>query len=311
MLTLNLAYPEKTNIKYKVSKFPDGQQTIDLLEPPTYLQGQDIKLYSRMSSFRDVELIIAANQALRNCAVNTVSLYTPFLLGARSDRKFQDGGSHYLKQIIGPIINLQKFDSVLFLDPHSDVTEAVFDNFEKINNFLVVKHALTNIDNKNDEQDRIILISPDGGALKKIYDVAEKVDIPNVISAIKHRDIKTGKITHTEIPLSDAKYYKDCKFVIVDDICDGGRTFIELAKAIKEKVADAKIYLVVSHGIFSSGFAELNKYFEKIYTTNSYGDIEIGGTIGDEVRYTTYKFDGSVQSASLAKKDFVLQVNVF
>ena len=61
-------------------------------------------------------------------------------------------------------------------------------------------------------------------------------------------------------------------YVIIDDICDGGRTFVELAKVIKENQSDAKIYLIVTHGIFSAGFNDLNKFFEKIFTTNSISD---------------------------------------
>ena len=34
-----------------------------------------------------------------------------------------------------------------------------------------------------------------------------------------------------------------------------------------------KIYLVVSHGIFSKGFKELSQYFDGIYCTNSYRDV--------------------------------------
>jgi ribose-phosphate pyrophosphokinase len=272
MRVLNLVNQEKGDIRYKISKFPDGQQTIDLECGRAFVQGKDVKIISRISTFRDLEIIIAANQALREMAVSSVHLYVAYFLGARSDRKFQDGGVNYLKHVICPVINSQKFDSVIVLDPHSDVLEACLNNFEKIENHVIVKHALSNIDNKNDAQDRIILVSPDGGALKKIYGVAEEFQIPNIITAMKHRDIKTGKITHTEIPLSEPKYYKDMKFVIVDDICDGGRTFIELAKAIQNQVPDAKIYLVVTHGIFSAGFEELNKWFEKIYTTNSYSD---------------------------------------
>jgi ribose-phosphate pyrophosphokinase len=50
--------------------------------------------------------------------------------------------------------------------------------------------------------------------------------------------------------------------VIVDDICDGGRTFLEIAKTIRSKkrnisIFGDKIYLVVTHGIFSAGFDEL------------------------------------------------------
>ena len=44
--------------------------------------------------------------------------------------------------------------------------------------------------------------------------------------------------------------------VIVDDLCDGGGTFNGLAKKLKEKNV-GKLYLIVSHGIFSNGFANL------------------------------------------------------
>jgi ribose-phosphate pyrophosphokinase len=312
LLKLNLAYPENSDIKFHINKFPDGQQSVDILGGANYLQDKDIKIYSRIRSFRDIELIICANQALRLLGVPSVSLYVPFFLGSRSDRKFKEGGVNYLKHVIAPIINSQNFDCVLTLDPHSDVLEAVINNFEKIDNSLLVKTALTKIDNKDGAQDRIVLVSPDGGALKKIFDVAEHFQIPNIITAIKHRDITTGKITHTEVPLSEERYYKDSKFVIVDDICDGGRTFIELAKAIKEKVTDAKIYLVVTHGLFTSGFGELNEYFEKIFTTNSYAEVSIGISDSEgKSGYSTHKFDGYIQSGSIARTELLTQVNVF
>jgi ribose-phosphate pyrophosphokinase len=266
--TINFANPETSEIKFTVSKFPDGQQSVTIDEAPAFIQGSDVKLYSRLNNFRDLELIICANQALRNMAVSTVSLYVPYFMGARSDRKFSEGSVNYLKQVICPIINAQKFNAVLVLDPHSDVLEACLDNYEKLDNHTVVKHALTDIDNKNGAQERIVLVSPDAGAYKKIFDVAQKFDITNVVTAMKHRDIKTGKITHTEIP-DITKYGEDHKFVIVDDICDGGRTFIELAKEIRKHNAISDIYLIVTHGIFSAGFEELGKHFTKIYTTNS------------------------------------------
>jgi ribose-phosphate pyrophosphokinase len=312
----NLAYPEKSDIKFHINSFPDGQQSVDIIDTQL-VKGEDIKIYSRIRSFRDIELIICANQALRQLGVSSVSLYVPFFLGSRSDRKFKEGGVNYLKNVIAPIINSQNFDCVLTLDPHSDVLEAVINNYEKIDNRLLVKSALTKIDNRNDAQDRIILVSPDGGALKKIYDLAEHFKIPNVITATKHRDISTGKITHTEVPLSDNidanhMHYHDCKFVIIDDICDGGRTFIELAKAIKDKVPDAKIYLIVTHGLFTSGFDQLNIYFEKVFTTNSYADVSIGETNAEgNSGYGTYDFNGFAKSGSIARTDLLTQLNVF
>jgi ribose-phosphate pyrophosphokinase len=86
------------------------------------------------------------------------------------------------------------------------------------------------------------------------------------------RDIKTGKILRTEIPTLDQ--HNDLKYVIVDDICDGGRTFVELAKAIHDSRPTAKVYLVVTHGIFSAGFGELNNHFPQIFCTNSVKDVD-------------------------------------
>lgn len=274
MRKLNLAYPENTDIRFKVSQFPDGQQTIDIETPVNFLQGEDVRIDARIETFRDLEVIIAANQALREMAVSTVSLYVPYFMGARSDRKFREGGVNYLKHVICPVINSQKFNSVVVLDPHSDVLEACLDNYDKVNNFGLVKHSLEDIDNRNGANNRIVLVSPDGGALKKIYDVAEHFKIPNIVTAMKHRDIQTGKITHTEVPVLE--HHNDYKYVIVDDICDGGRTFIELAKTIHLQRPTADIYLIVTHGIFSAGLDELDKYFTKIYTTNSVKDIKDG-----------------------------------
>jgi ribose-phosphate pyrophosphokinase len=264
---LNLTDITSSDIKYKISKFPDGQQTVDI----EWVGNTDsVVINSRMNSFLDVELIVCANKALKNAGVKNVGLHVPYFLGARSDRKFQEGGSNYLKQVICPIINSQNFFTVIVLDPHSDVLEACLNNYEKIDNHLLVKHALTLIDNKNGARERVCLVSPDAGAYKKIFDVAKKFDINKVITATKVRDLKTGQILHTEVPLQDLN--EDIKYVIVDDICDGGRTFTEIAKAIRTQVPNARIYLVVTHGIFSAGFEELEKYFERIYTTNSYKD---------------------------------------
>jgi len=261
-MILNLAHPEKSGIKYKISKFPDGQQTIDIDYIPTSI----IEIRSRFNSFKDLELIICATQALRNMGATDISLYVPYFLGSRSDRKFQDGGVNYLKQVVCPIINSQNFEKVVVMDPHSDVLEACINNFHKRDNSNIVTEAILNC-NIGD----IALVSPDAGALKKIYDIAKMFNIDNVTTASKIRDIKTGNIIRTELP--EIKLDGIESVIIVDDICDGGRTFVELAKEIR-KQTHKPIYLVVTHGIFSAGFGLLSEYFDKIYCTNSVSDIE-------------------------------------
>lgn len=270
---LNLVNLENSDIKYKISRFPDGQQSITLDMVDADLPNKiTVSITSRLNSFKDLEIIISANQALREFSyVENVKLNVPYFLGARSDRKFEAGTSNYLKTVICPIINAQNFSRVTVLDPHSDVLEACLNNYHKHNNHRLVKDALTKIDNKDGAQSRICLVSPDAGAYKKIFDVAKEFKIDNIITASKVRDIKTGKILRTDIPTLDQ--HNDIKYVIIDDICDGGRTFIELAKAIKGSRPTAKVYLIVTHGIFSAGFKELSQYFEGIYTTNSYRDV--------------------------------------
>lgn len=270
---LNLVNAENSDIKYKISKYPDGQQSISLDLPDTdFHEKITVSITSRLNSFRDLEVIIAANQALREFSyVENVKLNVPYFLGARSDRKFEAGTSNYLKTVICPIINSQNFSRVTVLDPHSDVLEACLNNYHKHDNHRLVKDALSKIDNRDGAQDRICLVSPDAGAYKKIFDVAKKFNIENIITATKVRDIRSGNIIRTEIPTLNQ--HDDLKYVIIDDICDGGRTFIELAKAIKGSRPTAKVYLVVTHGIFSAGFEQLNQYFEGIYTTNSYRDV--------------------------------------
>jgi len=271
--TLNLVNPkDKLSYGYEISRFPDGQQSLRIIEDNYYTlnmlknQTNSITIKSRLNTFQDLELIICANQALKEIGVKSVKLYIPYCIGGRSDRKFGDGGFNYIKTVIAPIINSQNFDEVTIMDPHSDVLEACINNFKKESNFRLVLNAMSDIGTA-DSPDGIVLVSPDAGAYKKIFDVAQKFGIRKIITATKVRDLETGKILHTEIPTLDQ--HNDLKYVIVDDICDGGRTFIELAKVMKDQRPTAKLYLVVTHGIFSAGFGELNNYFERIYTTNS------------------------------------------
>lgn len=292
--TLNLAYPEKSDIKFEKTKFPDGQQSIKITS--NIASEIAIKIYSRFTSFQDLELILCATAALKNLGMTDIFLYIPYFLGGRSDRKFEEGSINYIKDVVAPIINAQHYKGVLVLDPHSDVIEACIDRLDKIDNYSLVKAALTSIDNTNAAREKMCIISPDAGALKKIYGVAKHFDIRDVLTASKVRDLSTGKILHTEIPQIQGNQPKN--FVIIDDICDGGRTFIEVAKAIREKrpqpMFGDKIYLIVTHGIFSGGLLELSRHFSGIYSTNSVKDIKV-----DE--YSDYTVDDS----------FLTQFNIF
>ncbi len=64
--TLNLAYPEKSSIKFKVNRFPDGQQSVTIETDMAHLAAKHsghVKIYSRLNTFRDLELIICETAA--------------------------------------------------------------------------------------------------------------------------------------------------------------------------------------------------------------------------------------------------------
>jgi len=326
MITLNLVYPEKSDIKYRIDEFPDGQQQVVIEEvslrkasgtlpvqyecdciKPSYYPYQ---IKSRLNNFRDLELIICATKSLRNLGVKEIHLYTPYFLGSRSDRQFEEGSNNYLKDVICPIVNSLNFESVTVLDPHSDVLEACLNNFKKESNLELVKFTIRELcgftHGKNPKVDDFVLVSPDAGASKKIYKLAGEIGYKgDIITCSKDRDTD-GKLTKCEWNLLDSDgQYKydgyDKDLIIIDDICDGGGTFINMIKSLKKDYSNflsnkSKIYLIVTHGIFSKGFSELSKYFDGIYCTNSYSDL---------------KFHPSVNDIIGPSEKFVKQLNVF
>lgn len=273
MLTLNLYNERSSDIDYTISKFPDGQQSIEIsLGRLIGDENLDVEIVSPMQSFKDVELIILANQAIREVKSNcNIELYVPYFLGARSDRKFLPGTSNYLKTVICPIINSQKFDKVKVLDPHSDVLEACLDNFVKTStgSFVASVFEAEYFD------DNVVLVSPDAGALKKVFKIQKEYGVQHLIIGHKNRDPFTGEITHTSISGStgDESYINESKpqtHIIFDDICDGGRTFIELAKVLRRNAAHHdRIVLAVTHGLFTKGVDVVLEHVDAIYTTNS------------------------------------------
>lgn len=281
MRTLNLTDPDNSQIQYKLSKFPDGQHSIQLTgynstQSLSSMIDDEVTIKARLNNFKDLEIIICVAQALKEYGFTKIHLFVPYILGARSDRKFSEGGFNYVKTVIAPIINLQGYSSVTCIDPHSDVLEACIDRFKKKDNVELVKCALFHITGSSrwKEDQNFVLVSPDAGALKKVYHVAEQIGYTqDIIIASKHRDLKTNQITHTTVPVLPQHAQKD--FIIIDDICDGGRTFIEIAKVIKQHFSDAKIYLVVTHGIFSAGLLPLSEYFERVFTTTSFSKVDV------------------------------------
>lgn len=257
--------PYTISIDFEAFVFNGGEPHIKIKDQNI---GEEVTITHRINSFNDFGLVLVATDALKRMDVKIINLFIPYFPAARQDRVMVSGESLSVK-VYADILNTQGYNQVTVFDPHSEVTPAVVNNVKVIQNYNFVKQCLETI------KEEVVLISPDGGALKKIYKVSEYLGGIEVVECSKKRDVKTGALSGFRVYEEDLKG-KHC--VIVDDICDGGGTFLGLAQALKEKNA-GKLSLVVSHGIFSKGLDSLTQLFDTVFTTNSFRDINEEGVV--------------------------------
>lgn len=264
MIYINL---EKTTCEtHRISKFPGGEifiryteEIVSLSDIPTVYH-----LTKRLNNSDDIMLLFNAIDAIKRINnENKIEVVIPYIPYARQDRVCNPGESHALK-VFCDMLNSYNLDKVTCYDPHSIVCESLINNLCVISCAVILQNS--GMDFLSDISD-IVLVSPDAGALKKIYDVA-KLGFTDIAVGNKVRDLSTGDIIRSDIDRQD---FGGKDVFIVDDICDGGRTFIELAKVMRKRNC-GKIYLYVTHGIFSKGEDVLFEHIDHIVTTNSISD---------------------------------------
>ena len=193
------------------------------------------------------------------------TLVIPYFPYARQDRVMQPCEAFSLKAV-ARLINGLGFDEVVTCDPHSDVTPALVENIR-----VIPQERLIAVPPEMLKTFRPVIVAPDAGAAKKASRVAQGFGL-SMVTASKVRDVQTGQITRTELQSSAALAGVDV--LIVDDICDGGRTFIELAKALRERGA-ARVFLYVTHGIFSQGLGVFEGLIDGVFTTDSFQSRDV------------------------------------
>ena len=268
MNTLNLLYPEQSDITFKALTFSDGQPhlKLDMASVEALDKTAAVRILCRLAMTADLLLALYAKNTLDYLEFAHVELHVSYLMAARMDRVMQPGEPFSLK-VVGGILNSAGFKKIRVFDPHSEVTPAIIDRCYAVDNHAFVKDALEHYLAANPDTKAYCLVSPDAGALKKIHGLARDLGIEDVVECMKERDVKTGALTHFKTTTENLAG-KTC--FIVDDICDGGGTFIGTAQMLREKGA-ATIVLLVSHGIFSKGtsFAGI----DAVYTTDSFREV--------------------------------------
>lgn len=269
MILINL---DKDNEFVKTFEFSSGcEPHVKLLQTHnSHLFNYDskVQISCRVKNCNDIFKILLATDALRRSGVKHIELNIPYIPFARQDREMTSGEPLSIK-VFADIINAQKYESVIFFDAHSDVTPALIDNsFHLSNRWFIRKVVYDRLLNKN--VDDFLIVSPDSGAFKKIYKLCEEIQYKrHIVLCNKHRDVTNGKIDGI---ICDTDNFEGKDLFIVDDICDGGGTFVLLAEELRKRNC-GKINLIVSHGIFSKGIDALYN-IDHIYTTDSINGVE-------------------------------------
>lgn len=267
MISLYEKYFDNQTKSYKYSnlgavsaiKFPGGELHCQLSAVPA-----KAILVARVTDWEDFGELLTVTNAVKNVHKlleqdTELHLVIPYVPGGRQDR-ISNIGEPFTLKVYTDIINAQNYDSVTTIDPHSTVTEALINNLKTID----VSRILHDLVDEN-QYDTIII--PDAGAAKKTFSVyfPDKLNV-DFIQCLKKRDTVTGKLSGFRV-IDDLPRFAN--ILVVDDICDGGGTFLGLAEEI-EKFRPKTLDLYITHGIFSKGTNIIRSKYDRVYTTNSF-----------------------------------------
>jgi ribose-phosphate pyrophosphokinase len=249
-------------LKVDVKTFAGGEENVAISVTKFKYETKDFEPLTLVANLRSssevMQLLLITDSLRRMYPAASIDLVMPYIPYARQDRVCNGGEALSIK-VFTDLINMQGYEGVTVWDPHSDVAPALLERCKIISPSFFLDHLP-----EGSFDSKTVFVSPDAGANKKVFQVVKDLRITTpVIRADKIRDTKTGFITDTVV-------YGDVEgkhAFIVDDICDGGRTFIALAKQLKAAGA-SKVSLYVTHGIFSYGVDILGEHIDAIYSPN-------------------------------------------
>ncbi|SHO58871.1 ribose-phosphate diphosphokinase [Vibrio quintilis] len=254
----------KLALSFESFTFSGGEEHIRFSEHD-FSRVKKVEVVTRLTDSAAVMQLLMASDALKRLTREQVpvELVMPYFPYARQDRVCV-GGEALGASVMATLINQCQFSKVTVWDVHSDVSSALLQRAHHVPQAEFIKSCPELWQQL--KQGELLLVAPDAGAGKKTLQIAGACGgAVEVIQAHKVRNLRTGQIEKTEINGQVAGK----NVLIADDICDGGRTFIELAKVLKSKGA-LKISLFVTHGIFSQGLQVFEGVIDEVYTTDSF-----------------------------------------
>ncbi len=233
---------------FSVMHYPTGESHV---EQTREIWPDHVIQASHVRSFEDLMNCVTAQRIMKHNGVTGVQWFIPYFPFGRHDRRRsnQDGLELELALEVAKELN------PITLDPHSDV----LGQMRHIPQSEVVaaweQLGLTDLT-------RPLFVVPDQGATKKAL-----AWTTNFVQAVKHRDTDTGELSGFGLLDLTRVDRMDC--IIVDDICDGGGTFLGLADVLIDAGVKS-LTLAVTHGLFTKGTDILFEKFDRIFSTGQY-----------------------------------------
>ena len=256
-------------IEIKPTLFPDGTSQVWKLPDDLLDEIEIVRI--RWEFTHEAEFMHLAQLKMLLDAYNVTSfLHLPYLPYGRQDKGTCNQNTFALNTF-ACLLNALQFPEITIMDPHSSAATAWIKNSITLFPRRVVNRVMEKLKAN-------VICYPDEGAYERYncqYDLFNRVLIGQ-----KTRNQSTGNITGFSLKRdkSCAVHYTD-NILIIDDICDGGATFIGIAEELA-KLNPTSISLFVTHGIFSKGLKPLRLAgLKRIFTargevvTASDGDI--------------------------------------
>ena len=249
-------------IAYQSISFSGGERHVQLLANEAE-DVREVDLQANISSSDDILDLLLLVNALRNQFGSElkVNLELPYLPYARQDRVCAPGQAFSL-EVFAQLVRTIRPANIVTWDCHSDVGLRLVDAV----NVAPADIILSDVElTKLLQQESTVLVCPDKGAIPRCTNIQRALGLEQLVYCEKKRDPLTGRIVNTEVMIDDLS--GKCA-VVTDDICDGGFTFIKIAQQLREKNV-AKVFLFVTHGIFSKGIEVFDGLVDEVITTNS------------------------------------------
>lgn len=247
-------YSDGKDVKFTTTIFPDGTSQIWKMDESAMSTDGDNYILWLFENEAELIQVCQLAQLCYDVFDTSVDLVCPYLPYARQDKEVDNKLSFALKTFTEILYNAG-ITRIEAFDPHSK-SEMVF----PMESTTPAEFHRTLFNTIGYDY----VCYPDKGAADRYAKTTAKP----FIWAEKIRDQQTGEITGLKMNTS-GQNLKRKKILIIDDICDGGMTFIKVAEALRQFDPE-KIDLAVSHGLFSKGKQVLfDAGISEVHTTNS------------------------------------------